>query len=102
MHLKLAASAAALFMVPMTAPAQTKPAYEVYAVRYATLKDFPVAGLVRGADKSRKMDVAAMFWVIKGEGRTMLFDAGFYREQFMKQWHPADYEKPSAAISRLG
>jgi len=89
-------------LVAMAVFAQTKPAYEVFAVRYATLKDFPVSGLVRGADRARRMDVAAMFWVIKGEGRTILFDAGFYREQFMKQWHPADYEKPSLAINRLG
>ena len=51
--------------------------------------------------RARRMDIAAMFWVIKGGGRTILFDAGFYRDQFMNQWRPADYEKPSAAISRL-
>ena len=78
------------------------PDYEIYAVRYATLKDFPVSGLVKGADKARRMDVAATFWVIKGGGRVILFDAGFYREQFMKQWKPADYEKPSSAVGRLG
>ena len=78
------------------------PPYEVFAVRYATLKDFPVSGLVRGADPARRMDVAAMFWVIKGGGKVILFDSGFYREQFMKQWKPADYEKPSLAVGRLG
>ena len=94
---------AAILAIPLPAqPTHTKPAYEVFAVRYATLKDFPVSGLVRGADRARKIDIAAMFWLIKGEGRLILFDAGFYREQFMKQWHPADYEKPSTAISRLG
>lgn len=82
--------------------ASAQPKYEVYAIRYATLKDFSVAGLVAGADRSRKMDIAMMIWLIKGEGRNVLFDSGFYRDQFMRQWHPADYEKPSAAIQRAG
>ncbi|HLX44272.1 MAG TPA: N-acyl homoserine lactonase family protein [Bryobacteraceae bacterium] len=82
--------------------AQPKPKYEVYGIRYATLKDFSVAGLVAGADKSRKMDIAMMVWLIKGEGRNILFDCGFYRDQFMRQWHPADYQKPSEALERVG
>jgi glyoxylase-like metal-dependent hydrolase (beta-lactamase superfamily II) len=95
-----------LFLVAMVlaAPlrAQPKPKYEIYGIRYATLKDFSVAGLVAGADKSRKMDIAMMIWLIKGDGRNVLFDCGFYREQFMRQWHPADYEKPSVALERAG
>src|ERR1017187_5370343 len=92
-----------LSLVP--APAlrgQTKPAYEIYGVRYATFKDFSVAGLVAGADRSRKMDIAMFVWLIKGGGRTILFDCGFYRDQFMKRWHPADYVRPSEAIKNAG
>ncbi len=79
-----------------------QPKYEVYAIRYGTLKDFKVSGLVAGADPARKMDIALMFWLVKGEGRNVLVDCGFYRDQFMKQWKPADYEKPSVAIERAG
>ena len=79
-----------------------QPKYEVYAIRYATVKDFAVSGLIAGADKSRKMDIAMMVWLIKGEGRNILVDSGFYRDQFMKQWHPADYTKPSEATAVLG
>jgi glyoxylase-like metal-dependent hydrolase (beta-lactamase superfamily II) len=82
--------------------AQPKPSYEVYGIRYATLKDFRVSGLVKGADPARRMDIAMMIWLIKGEGHTILFDAGFYREQFMKQWKPADYQRPDAAIAVAG
>jgi glyoxylase-like metal-dependent hydrolase (beta-lactamase superfamily II) len=79
-----------------------QPKYDVYAIRYGTLKQFRVAGLVAGADPSRRMDIALLFWLIKGEGRNVLVDCGFYRDQFMKQWNPADYEKPSVAIERAG
>lgn len=89
----------ALAALPLTvAMAQNKPSYEIYGVRYATLKDFPVASLVAGADKSRKMDIAMYVWVIKGNGRTILFDCGFYRDQFIQHWHPVDFVRPSDAI----
>ena len=90
------------FLLAWETGAQTKPLYEIYAIQYATLKDFSVAGLVAGADKTRKMDIAMMIWLIKGNGRTILFDCGFYREQFLRQWHPANYEKPSLAVQRAG
>ncbi|HYL78962.1 MAG TPA: N-acyl homoserine lactonase family protein [Bryobacteraceae bacterium] len=82
--------------------AQPKPQYEVYAIRYATIPDFSVAGLVAGADRSRKLDIAMMVWLVRGGGRNILVDSGFYREQFFRQWKVADFVKPSVAIERLG
>jgi glyoxylase-like metal-dependent hydrolase (beta-lactamase superfamily II) len=81
---------------------QKPPNYEIYAVRYATIKDFAVSGLVAGADPARKMDIAMMVWLIKGGGHNILFDSGFYRDQFMRQWKPVDYAKPSDAVARAG
>ncbi|MEO8335981.1 MAG: N-acyl homoserine lactonase family protein [bacterium] len=76
---------------------------EVYALRYGTLRNFPVASLVAGADTSRRMDVALMVWLIKrSDGRNVLVDAGFYRGKFMQRWKPADYIKPSDAVRRAG
>ena len=95
-------TAAALLVALSATAALAQPKYEVYAIRYATIHDFAVSGLVAGADKSRKMDIAMMVWLIKGDGRNILVDAGFYRDQFMRQWHPADYTKPSEAIAKIG
>lgn len=79
------------------------PTYEVYAVRYATIPNFRVAGLVAGADTSRRMDIAMMVWLLKGsDGRNVLVDAGFHRDDFVRRWHPRDYMTPSEAVSRLG
>lgn len=79
-------------------------AYEVYAIRYATLSQFRVSGLVAGADTSRRMDIAMMVWLLKGaDGRTVLVDAGFKpREELMRQWRPADYQTPSDAVAKFG
>jgi glyoxylase-like metal-dependent hydrolase (beta-lactamase superfamily II) len=80
-----------------------EPAYEVYAVRYATLSAFPVASLVKGAEKDRKLDIAMMVWVLKGEGRVVLVDAGFYREKYLKGWNTiTDFTRPDKAVARLG
>jgi len=93
-------------LLAATLAAQTKtaaaPKYEIYAIRYATVKDFAVSGLVAGADPSRKMDIAMMVWLIKGGGRNILFDSGFYREKFLTQWKPVDFAKPSDAVARAG
>ena len=60
------------------------PAYEAYAVRFATLPGCPLANLVKGADPERKIDLAMTLWVLKGPGgRTVLVDAGFYREEIL-------------------
>jgi glyoxylase-like metal-dependent hydrolase (beta-lactamase superfamily II) len=77
-------------------------AYEVYAIRYGTLKSFPLGELVKGEDKNKKIDIALMIWLVKGNGRNILVDSGFYRDAFMKQWKPADYMQPSEALSKLG
>jgi glyoxylase-like metal-dependent hydrolase (beta-lactamase superfamily II) len=74
----------------------------VYAIRYGTLERFPVAALVAGADTSRRADIALMVWLARAPGRNVLIDAGFYREKFMQRWRPASYERPSAAVARLG
>ena len=77
--------------------------YEVYAVRFATLANFPVSSLVAGADRSRRMDIAMMIWVLKGiDGRTAIVDSGFHRDRYFTQFTVKDFIKPSDAIAPRG
>jgi glyoxylase-like metal-dependent hydrolase (beta-lactamase superfamily II) len=82
------------------------PMHEVYALHYGTLAQFPAASLIAGADPARRMDIALMVWLIRAPNsagdRTVLMDAGFYREKFMTRWKPVDYVRPSVALERLG
>jgi glyoxylase-like metal-dependent hydrolase (beta-lactamase superfamily II) len=82
--------------------AQPGPAYEVYAIRYATLQGFPVRGLIAGADSNRRTDIAMTVWLLRGNGRNVLVDAGFYRDKFVQRWKPIDFVLPSEAVRRLG
>jgi glyoxylase-like metal-dependent hydrolase (beta-lactamase superfamily II) len=97
----LSATALSLFLA-IAAPAQTPPQYDVYAIRYATLPQFPISALVKGGDPSLKIDVPCYVWLIRGAGRNVLVDTGFYRPQFMKQWKPGDYVRPDEAVGRAG
>ena len=78
------------------------PRYEVHAVQFGTLASFPKRSLVAGASAADSLDIALMIWVLRGGGRTILVDAGFAREKFIRQWKPVGYVKPSEAIAALG
>lgn len=75
------------------------PAWKVYAIRYATIRKFPVHDLVAGADTTRTLDLAMMFWLLEGpDGRRVLVDAGFYRKKFLRDWKPVNYRRPPDAL----
>jgi glyoxylase-like metal-dependent hydrolase (beta-lactamase superfamily II) len=79
------------------------PIWKLYAVRYATVPHFPVHELVTGADTTRTLDIAMMFWLLEGsDRRRVLVDAGFYRQKFLDDWKPADYRRPSDALQQFG
>ena len=83
-------------------PNEPAPSYEVYAIRYASIP-FKVAGLIAGADTSRRLDIAMTIWLMKGpDGRVVLLDAGFKREDLIQRWKPVDYVTPAAALERFG
>lgn len=89
-------------LLPGLAAESPKPVYTVEAIRYATLKDFPISELVFGADKSRRTDIAMVYWLVRGNGHNILVDAGFYRPQFFVEWKVADFQKPSEVLLNAG
>src|SRR5438874_1644643 len=89
-----------LFTIQTPQPAVT---YEAFAIRFGILPAFPVAGLVAGADRTRKLDIPVMVWLLKGSnGRQVLVDSGFYRQKFLDQWKPRDFRSPAAAVEAAG
>src|SRR3954447_145619 len=48
------------------------PVYEVFAIRYASIPDFPVNALIAGADPQRKLSIAMTVWLLRGNGRNIL------------------------------
>ncbi len=98
----LAAASLALVLLAAVAAGRA-PEWRVYAIRYATVPHFPVRDLVAGADSTRTLDIAMMFWLLEGPGRRrVLVDAGFYRQKFLDDWKPAGFVRPSDALRAAG
>ncbi|WP_263354611.1 N-acyl homoserine lactonase family protein [Acidicapsa acidisoli] len=82
--------------------APATPEYSIQAIRYATSPDAPVSELVVGGPKDEKVDVACVVWLIRGGGRTILFDSGYHRDTFLKYFPDKDYLRPDEAVKTAG
>ena len=78
------------------------PEYTIQAIRYATLPGFPVSALVMGAPKGEKLDIAMVVWLVRGGNRNILFDTGFHRESWLKEFPMRDFLRPDQAVATAG
>jgi len=78
------------------------PEYSIVAIRYATSPRVPVAELVVGGPKDTEVDIAMVFWLIRGSGRTILFDSGFHRDTYLKEFPMKDFLRPDEAVKLAG
>lgn len=96
-------SLGATVIVALLSLLQSTPSYEAFAIRFGTIPDFQIAGLVAGADRSRRADIPVMVWLLKGNnGRTVLVDSGFYRQPLVERWKVRDFQRPSDAVAAAG
>ena len=93
-----------LIAAPHSASAQSAaaPEYSIDAIRYATVPNFPLSGLIPGAPADQKIDIAMVVWLIRGGGHTILFDSGFHRQKYFDQFHPIDFLSPDKAVQEAG
>jgi len=97
---KIAITLITLF-VASVATAET-PEYQIYAIRYATIRKFPLRALVKDADPKKNIDIAMMFWLIRAPRKNILVDAGFYRHNLFANWDIVDYVRPDDALAHFG
>ena len=93
---------ALLLSLVVALPIAAAEPYEVYAIRYATIREFPVSALVKGAEAGRKLDIAMMVWLVRGNGRNILVDSGFHRPALFKDWKIDGFVRPDEAVARAG
>jgi len=77
------------------------PEYSIQAIRYASAED-EVAGLVMGAPKGEKINIAMVVWLIRGGGHNILFDSGYHRDTFLKYFPSTEYIRPDEAVKLAG
>jgi len=88
-------------LIAIGAQAQA-PEYSIEAIRYATSPGVPVDELVVNGPKDQKVDIAMVVWLIRGGGHTILFDSGFHRDTFRKEFPMKDYLRPDEAVKTAG
>jgi glyoxylase-like metal-dependent hydrolase (beta-lactamase superfamily II) len=76
--------------------------YSIQAIRYGVSPGIPVGALVVGGPQDEKVDVDFVVWLIRGGGHNILFDSGFHRERWFKQWKITDYLRPDEAVKLAG
>ncbi|UCC48707.1 MAG: N-acyl homoserine lactonase family protein [Gemmatimonadota bacterium] len=89
-----------LFTIAVTA--YQGPEYRIEAIRYGTISQFPVASFVVGAPEDQRLDIAMVFWLIRGDDRNILFDSGFYRESWNEYFNITDFVRPDEAVRLAG
>jgi glyoxylase-like metal-dependent hydrolase (beta-lactamase superfamily II) len=98
------AAAAPVEPAPATgAPAATSaPSWSIQAIRYATVPKFPLAGLMMGAPENETIDIAMVVWLVRGGGHNVLFDTGFHRDRWTKEFTITDFMRPDEAVALAG
>jgi glyoxylase-like metal-dependent hydrolase (beta-lactamase superfamily II) len=90
------------FVLSVAYPMPSLPDYSIQAIRYADSPGDSVSDLVMGAPKEEKLDTIYAFWLIRGGGRNILFDTGFHRERWFKEWTIVNYMRPDEAVKLAG
>jgi glyoxylase-like metal-dependent hydrolase (beta-lactamase superfamily II) len=83
-------------------PTPSSPEYSIEAIRLADSPGDLVSEMVIGAPKDEKIDSIYAMWLIRGGGRNILFDSGFHRERWFKEWTILNYLRPDEAVKLTG
>lgn len=82
--------------------AASNPEYSIQAILLANSPGDSVADFVMGPPRMKKVDTVAVMWLIRGVGRNILFDNGFHRDRWFKQFPVKDYLPPDEAVRLIG
>ena len=77
------------------------PDYSIQAIRYAS-GEAEVADLVMGGPAGEKINIAMIIWLVRGGGRNILFDSGYHRDTFLKDFALTGYIRPDEAVKLAG
>lgn len=75
---------------------------EIYAVRYGTIRGFPLRGLLPDAPPGERLDIAMSVWLVRAGDRIVLVDTGFFRDEWFDRFDVSGYERPDQALARFG
>jgi glyoxylase-like metal-dependent hydrolase (beta-lactamase superfamily II) len=80
------------------------PLYKVYAIKFAgSAYPFTAVDWAKGAPATDSLKFNFMVWLVKGNGRNILVDAGFLNDiEDAKEFKVINYIRPDSALYKLG
>jgi glyoxylase-like metal-dependent hydrolase (beta-lactamase superfamily II) len=79
--------------------------YEVYAIRFGKSRSLRLSAVAIGGSDKDSVGDCFMFWLLKGNEKNILVDAGFeLNENSTKEysWNGSNYIRPDSALRRMG
>jgi glyoxylase-like metal-dependent hydrolase (beta-lactamase superfamily II) len=82
--------------------AQAPPVYSIYALKFSGIDKAPISELAQGAPKTDSLPMYFMIWLIRGNNKNILVDAGFLSNQdYAKEMHPSFYIRPDSVLMEM-
>ena len=76
--------------------------YTIEAIRFGTIPQFSVSGLVVGAPPLEKLDIPLVFWLVRNAERNILVDSGCHRRSWIERYKVTDSIRPDEAVRMAG
>jgi glyoxylase-like metal-dependent hydrolase (beta-lactamase superfamily II) len=76
--------------------------YEIYAMKVGASASARKKNFFERAADDERMAVSFSFFVLKGGGKTILVDTGFYDEEKIKLWKIEGWRDPAALLEEIG
>jgi glyoxylase-like metal-dependent hydrolase (beta-lactamase superfamily II) len=94
----------AFFFMQITSYSQDSGEYEVYAIRFGRHGFVKLSEIAVGASDKDSVGDCFMFWLLKGNGKNILVDAGFLLNEKNNGdhfWNNSNYIRPDSALLRI-
>jgi len=90
-----------LLFIQVISYAQNSNKYEVFAIRFATEKGrISLSFAAAGASEKDSIQFCDMFWLLVGNGKHILVDAGYPLNDYNRDWDSI-YIRPDSALLRI-
>lgn len=76
--------------------------YSIHAISYGRIANMKRSFFVEGETSEATLDIPLVIWVLQNDERTVLFDAGYFRDSWTTQWKTHDFISPDKAVEAVG
>ena len=104
MQYKVTNFIALILLIPMLFATEVRAGdeYSIRAISFGEVKGVNRSFFVEGETGEDKVDIPFVIWLLQNQDRTVLFDAGYFRESWTKQWNTQNFVSPDKAVANAG